>query len=62
MLMCLDGFRYQVREETLPDGRLSVIEIRSVQDDDFDEYNCSIDNGYGNDSILITLEKQGRWR
>ncbi|ELU18154.1 hypothetical protein CAPTEDRAFT_184834 [Capitella teleta] len=54
--------RYTVRMKDVmgsPQQKKSVIEIISVQDDDFGKYNCSVDNGYGFDAMEITFTKQG---
>ena len=48
-----------MRSEDLPDGVRSVIEITSVQDGDFAEYNCSVDNSYGKASMIITFTQRG---
>lgn len=42
-----------------PAHHKSIIEIISVQDDDFGEYNCSLENGYGFDMMQISFSKQG---
>ena len=51
--------RYQNREEDLPDGKRSIVEITSVQDADYGIYNCSVENGYGNDTITIFFSQKG---
>ena len=48
-----------MREEDHAFGRRSVIEIRSVQDEDFKKYNCSVDNGYGVDAAVISFTRKG---
>jgi len=55
--MCLR--RYEVRDEVVPDGLLSVLEISSVQASDFAVYNCSAYTGNDSTHLPIKFSKQG---
>jgi hypothetical protein len=50
--------RYVMRSEDLPDGQRSVIEVTSVQDDDYGVYNCSVENGYGKAHMEIHFSQK----
>ncbi|XP_064650487.1 kin of IRRE-like protein 1 isoform X3 [Lineus longissimus] len=47
--------RYSVVEEDFLSGRKSYLNIDAVGKDDFGEFNCTVANDYGQDSMLIKL-------
>ena len=51
--------RYEVREKTLPDGLLSILQIFSVQNSDFATYSCSAYNAYNSTYLPIKFSKEG---
>ncbi len=50
--------RYSFEEETRPDGIRSVLIIGETIPDDFGEYNCTVKNSHGQDSLTFRLEQQ----
>ncbi|ODM98984.1 Irregular chiasm C-roughest protein [Orchesella cincta] len=49
---------YSVLEDNLPNGKRSVLVIRSSQEKDFGPYNCTVTNTYGSHIMEIYLMKQ----
>ncbi|XP_060078251.1 kin of IRRE-like protein 1 isoform X2 [Ylistrum balloti] len=47
--------RYSELEEPLADGVKHMLQIMQVQESDFGQYNCSVENSRGSDLITITL-------
>ena len=57
--MCIH-YRYFTKEEDSLIGRTSFLGIDNVQTEDFGEYNCSVTNEFGIDTVIITLSRRGR--
>ncbi|XP_023220646.1 irregular chiasm C-roughest protein-like isoform X2 [Centruroides sculpturatus] len=49
---------YEIVEEPQPDGVKNMLVIHNAEDDHFGQYNCSVWNEFGHDSLLITVRKQ----
>ena len=51
--------RYSVSETETDLGRKSILKIKSSQDKDFGELNCTVSNSYGATTQIIKFEKEG---
>ena len=51
--------RYLQEEEDLPTGRKYSLIIKSVQQEDYGSYNCTVKNDYGSHAMAIVFEKKG---
>ncbi|KAG8196700.1 hypothetical protein JTE90_023209 [Oedothorax gibbosus] len=49
---------YEIAEEPIPGGVKNVLIIHNADEDDFGQYNCSVWNTFGQDSMIILLKKQ----
>ncbi|XP_071037623.1 irregular chiasm C-roughest protein isoform X2 [Parasteatoda tepidariorum] len=49
---------YEIVEETIAGGVKNNLIIHNADDDDFGQYNCSVWNTFGQDSMIILLKKQ----
>ncbi|CAL1264417.1 unnamed protein product [Larinioides sclopetarius] len=49
---------YEIVEETIAGGVKNILIIHNADEDDFGQYNCSVWNAFGQDSMLILLKKQ----
>lgn len=47
--------RFSTEQKDLLYGRINILHILKVQDDDFGKYNCNVVNAYGTDNVTITL-------
>ncbi|XP_074653229.1 irregular chiasm C-roughest protein-like isoform X2 [Tubulanus polymorphus] len=47
--------KYSVKEEDFFTGRRSILKIQNLSPSDYGEYNCTVENGYGQDSRVIQL-------
>ncbi|KAK6173116.1 hypothetical protein SNE40_016635 [Patella caerulea] len=47
--------RFSAKEEDLPFGRKSTLQILNIHEDDFGDFNCSVSNSYGQDIATIKL-------
>ncbi len=55
----VEGGHYAKEEESRPDGIKSTLVIRDAVEADFDVgYNCTVRNSHGEDSFVVTLEKE----
>ena len=51
--------RFSTSEEPLPYGGKSYLQIMDAEPEDFGVYNCTVTNGKGMASLMITLEETG---
>jgi hypothetical protein len=51
--------RFSTSEEPLPYGGKSYLQIINAKEEDFGVYNCTVTNGKGMASLMITLEETG---
>lgn len=51
---------YEIVEETIAGGVKNVLIIHNADEDDFGQYNCSVWNNFGQDSMIILLKKQSK--
>lgn len=51
---------YEIAEEAIPGGVKNVLTIHNADEDDFGQYNCSVWNTFGQDSMIILLKKQSK--
>ena len=50
---------YSLMENILSDGIASTLVIKESVEKDFGDYNCSVKNSHGKDSLTITLKQSG---
>jgi hypothetical protein len=48
-------------EEDLPNGQRSIIEITSVQEEDYGIYICFIENDYGTAHMAISFTRTSKF-
>ena len=51
--------RYTLLETDIPTGWKSIIEITNVLEVDYGQFNCTVENEYGVDSLIIEFSKKG---
>lgn len=49
---------YEIIKEPLSNGVRNLLIIHNAEDEDFGQYNCSVWNQFGQDSMVITVRKQ----
>ncbi|GFT44014.1 irregular chiasm C-roughest protein [Nephila pilipes] len=49
---------YEIVEESIAGGVRNILIIHNADEDDFGQYNCSVWNAFGQDSMIILLKKQ----
>ena len=56
--------RYSITQTQMADGVENILHISHLTPSDFGQYICTVFNGYGNDTMTITLAETGqfRWR
>uniref|UniRef100_T1IW82 Ig-like domain-containing protein n=1 Tax=Strigamia maritima TaxID=126957 RepID=T1IW82_STRMM len=50
--------RFEMHQDPTEDGVKNILLVHQATDDDFGDYNCTVWNDFGQDSIEITLHKQ----
>ena len=51
---------YSIKKiQTRMNGIASSLTIKNILESDFGDYFCSIDNGHGNDSSMVRLNRLG---